>query len=158
MKIKCPSCHAEHSLEAVLDGQAGSELMLLLADLEPGLARLLLSYLSLFRSPSRALSWDRALRLGREALALEAQRGRLAAALSKTITVLREKQKGGEGWKPLTSHNYLARVLKEMPPDAPGALMVPPGNPENQKQPPVKLSKTAQAMIRLESRKSDRRG
>jgi hypothetical protein len=151
VKVKCPSCHAEHPLDAMLDGQAGSELMRLMADLEPVQARPLMAYLGLFRSVSRALSWDRAVRLAGEALALETDRQRLAAALSKTVTVLREKQ--GPGWKPLTNHNYLAKVLNEMPAETASsvpALIEAPTTPAH--NPPPK-TQTGQAMMNLEALK-----
>lgn len=146
MKIKCPCCYAENSLEAILDDQAGSELLLLLADLEPALARPLVSYMALFRSASRALSWDRALRLAREVLAMDANRQRLAAALAKTVTVLREKQ--GPNWKPLGNHNYLKRVLDETPHQATAMTVV---NEADAPKPP--MSKTLQSLMALEALK-----
>lgn len=110
MRLKCPACHAEFSLAAALDDEAGRQLTVLLADLPREVSRPLLAYAGLWRSATRALSWDRALRITREALALTADHAALAAALAETVEAMRVKQ-AEPGWKPLTSHNYLRRVL-----------------------------------------------
>lgn len=148
MQIKCPCCYAGFSLEAALDGEAGSKLLAFMAGLEPALARPLVHYLALFRSPSRALSWDRAGRLADEALKLESDRARLALALSKTVTVLREKQSQGS-WKPLGNHNYLRRVLAELPVEqAQASVPALPTAPAQGPQQPK--TQTGQAMVNLE--------
>ena len=78
-------CHAEAALEAWAEDEAAREMMGLLSGLEATLGRALVAYLGLWRSPSRALAWERALRLAREVLALEPDAARLAAALSQTV-------------------------------------------------------------------------
>lgn len=103
---RCPVCHSRISLEAVVQDEAGRALLALLAGLPSDLGAALVSYLGLFRSPTRDLPNDRALRLAREALALEASQPRLAIALGETVEALRAK--GGD---PLKSHNYLKKVV-----------------------------------------------
>lgn len=147
MKVKCPSCHAEMDLLTVLDGTAGSELMNLLAGLEPTLARPLVAYLSLFRSKARALAWDRALKLAQEVLAL-ADKPRLSTGLAKAVEIFREKQRS-ESWKPLSNHNYLRKVLADLPAETTAVTVIQPTVPQR----PAFRSQTAQGMAALEALK-----
>lgn len=112
MTLTCPCCHAKYPLDAALEGEAAGELMLLLAQAGP-LARPLVAYLGLFRSKSRALSFDRAAKLGREVLDLGADPRTLAHALAETVEALRQKRDQGQV-KPMTNHNYLRRVLESV--------------------------------------------
>lgn len=114
MRLRCPVCHAEAALEAWAEDEAARELMALLSTLDATLGRALVAYLGLFRSGSRALSWERALRLAREALALDADPLRLGAALSQTVEQLRAKRDGGD-IRPLSGHGYLKKVLAGTP-------------------------------------------
>lgn len=111
MRLRCPVCHAEAALEAWAENEAARELMALLSGLEATLGRALVAYLGLFRSGTRALAWERAARLAREVLALDADGRRLAAALSQTVEQLRVKRDAGDV-RPLSSHGYLKRVLQ----------------------------------------------
>ncbi|OPX57051.1 hypothetical protein SAMN02745127_02089 [Oceanospirillum multiglobuliferum] len=111
MMLRCPSCHVAHSLEQVVNDEAARELMALMGDLPKEISRPLVAYLGLFRSKSRALAWERALRLCREVVDLSRDGAQLGAALSETVESLRAKQQQG-GWQPLTGHNYLKRVLE----------------------------------------------
>ncbi|WP_417595015.1 hypothetical protein [Oceanospirillum sp.] len=127
MMLRCPSCHISHSLDQVVSDDAARELMGLMGTLPKEVSRPLVAYLGLFRSKSRALAWERALRLCQEVIALDPNGGqhspRLGAALSETVEALRAKQQQG-GWKPLTGHNYLKRVLESLeavPMQAPAA-------------------------------------
>ncbi|MBK1690997.1 hypothetical protein [Ectothiorhodospira mobilis] len=115
MRIKCPACHGEFNLEAALDDAAGRELMAVLADMPAEASRPLVAYLGLWRSKTRALSWDRALRLTREVLALDGDYLRLAAALAETVEAIRGKRERGEDTRALRSHQYLMRVLEGTP-------------------------------------------
>lgn len=147
MVVTCPCCFARFGIEAALEDEAARELMVLLADLPREIARPLVSYLSLFRSASRALAWDRALRLARETLAL-GDHGALGAALSETVDAMRTKQ--GEGnWRPLGNHNYLKRVLESCL--ARGIAVT-----SAMRDAPQPTSKTGQALAALERRKRDR--
>jgi len=114
MRLRCPVCHAEAALEAWAEDEAARELMGLLSGLDATLGRALVAYLGLWRSASRALAWERALRLAREVLALEADALRLAEALSQTVEQLRLKREAGDV-RPLKSHGYLKRVLDGLP-------------------------------------------
>jgi hypothetical protein len=111
MRLRCPVCHAEAALEAWAEDEAARELMGLLAGLDAEVGRPLAHYLGLFRSRSRALSWDRALRLAREALAVHADSAVLAAALAETVEAMRQKREAGEV-RPLENHNYLKKVAQ----------------------------------------------
>jgi len=113
MLITCPSCKARFGLDVALEEDAARELLPLLAELEPSLAVALVSYLGLFRSATRALSWSRTLRLAQEVLALDARSWVLEQALHDTVASLRDKQQMA-GWKPLSNHNYLKRVVESV--------------------------------------------
>lgn len=113
MRLRCPTCYTESSVEAVLEDEAARDLMALLADQPRDVSRPLARYLGLFRPKTRALAWERALRLARETLALDADPARLGQALSDTVEAMRVKQEAG-GWRPLTSHQYLSRVLESV--------------------------------------------
>ncbi len=106
-------CHAEASLEAWAEDGAAREMMGLLSGLDADVGRPLVAYLGLFRSRSRALSWDRALRLAREALAVHADGAVLTAALAETVEAMRAKREAGD-IRPLENHNYLKRVAESV--------------------------------------------
>lgn len=135
-----------------LDNDASRELMALMLQLERDLSRSLAAYLGLFRSKTRALAWERALRIAREVLELGDAR-LLAPALSETVETMRAKQQG-EAWRPLTNHNYLKRVMETVatrPVASTGAVTVW-GEKTTPAQAPA-ASKTAQAVARLLTRK-----
>ena len=107
---RCPTCHSRISLEAVVQDEAGRELLALLAGVDRNTGSALVSYLGLFRASKRDLANDRALRLAKEALAL-AEGPALLPALVHTVETMRSKQQMGQ-FKPLANHNYLKRVLE----------------------------------------------
>lgn len=135
---RCPICHSRISLEAITQDEAGRELLALLARLDTQTGAALVAYLGLFRSASRDLANDRALRLATETLNLcpPADLPRLAVALGETVEALRNKHPR----RPLKNHNYLVKVFEsiEMTPAAPRAETVLP------------KSKTGQAYLALE--------
>lgn len=138
MKLgRCPVCHTTLDVLAIAEDEAARELLVLLATLDAALGRALLAYLSLWRPEKIDMRWDRALRLVREALALESDTDRLARALTETVESIRAKGNG----RPLSSHNYLRRVLEHLPPATERA-------PEGTVAP---TSRTAEAMRRLVS-------
>lgn len=106
MVIHCPLCHGQFSLEALIQDQAGRDLLVLMAQAGSHGPQLL-QYLTLFRSQTRALAFDRALKLAKEALEIPASPDVLAAAMAETVEALR-----GRGGKPLKNHNYLKRVVE----------------------------------------------
>lgn len=146
MNLTCPCCHAKYPLEASLDGEAAGELQLLIAKAGP-LARPLIAYLGLFRSKTRALSFDRAVRLGSEVLELATDPRGLAVALSETVEAIRAKRDQGQV-KPLTNHNYLKRVLESVA-DRPEIIpqTIPTWNEAT--EPPAPRGKRAQAIASL---------
>lgn len=107
---RCPICHSRISLEALVQDEAGRELMALVARLDTQTGAALVSYLGLFRSASRDLANERALKLARETLALTQDTARLAIAMSETVEALRSKQPR----QPLKNHNYLQKVLESV--------------------------------------------
>jgi len=115
---RCPVCHAHLHLDALVQDEAGRDLLALCATLPDDLGRALVGYLGLFRPAKSDLANDRALRLAREVLALESDPARLAWALSETVESLRAK---GEA-RAMKNHNYLKRVLE----GAPSAVMGAP--------------------------------
>lgn len=146
MNLTCPCCHAKYSLDAALEGEAAGELQVFLAQAGP-LARPLVAYLGMFRSKSRALSFDRAVKLAREVLELPADPRALAAALGETVEALRQKRDAGQV-KPLSNHNYLKRVLESVA-DRGGNL--PEAAPADSREiAPAPRGKRAQGMAALE--------
>lgn len=103
MIIHCPACHARFSIELLTQDEAARELLAL--RLSPGM----LAYLGLFRTPAKALSFDKALKLAKSALELTTDQTHLEQAMATTVDALR-----GNGGDPLKNHNYLKKVLKSV--------------------------------------------
>src|SRR5690625_2985721 len=70
MRITCPGCGAQYSLEAALQSDAAREALMRALQMPAPLARLWAQYLAMFRSTKRALAMDRAERLMAELLPL----------------------------------------------------------------------------------------
>lgn len=104
---RCPVCHSHIDLVAMVEDEAGRELLAFISKLPPHIARALLPYLTLFRTGKRDLSLSRTLILMQEALNLTGDKETLAAAMLETTESIRNKQSG----KPLKNHNYLKQVL-----------------------------------------------
>jgi len=62
MRLTCPCCGAQNSLEALLNDAAARQAVATALAL-PGLGDRLVRYLGLFRAPKHGLTWDRAARL-----------------------------------------------------------------------------------------------
>jgi hypothetical protein len=108
---RCPVCHAHIQLDALVQDDAGRELLALLAGMEPELARPLVGYIGLFRPEKQDLRNVRALQLARDVLALPAASPQqIATALAETVESIRAK-----GGSVLRNHNYLRRVLEGTP-------------------------------------------
>ena len=135
---RCPICHSRISLEALVQDEAGRELMALVAKLDIQTGAALVSYLGLFRSASRDLANERALKLARETLSMTTDTARLAIALSETVDVLRSKQTR----QPLKNHNYLHKVID--------SVEARPVIAKTEKGAVAPKSKTGQALMTLE--------
>ncbi len=110
MQLTCPMCHGKFSLESALESDAAGELLVLLSQAGP-VARPLVAYLGLFRSKSRALSFERARRLACEVMDMGIEPSVLIVALGKTVESLRQKRDAGYV-RPLKDHRYLASVIE----------------------------------------------
>lgn len=112
MKLgRCPVCHSHIQLDALIQDEAGRQLLGLMSKLGYQLAPALVSYLGLFRPAKQDLSNGRALSLAQETLELTANQPLLAESLRETVQSLHNKRLQGEN-KPLANHNYLKRVLE----------------------------------------------
>lgn len=148
MLLTCPICHARYSLDAILQDESARELLGLSGQagrIWPALVK----YLTLFRSESRALAWDRALKLCREVLEIQADPAAMEAALVETVEALR-----GKNGKPMKNHNYLKRVLENQPSAGAGGAMVRFKEEVVYGSAPVPASKTATAIDILQQRKT----
>lgn len=112
METRCPCCHTTFSLEHAMEDEALREMMAILADLPREVSRPLVAYIGLFRGKTRAMAYERQLRIMREALALAADTLVVGAALSDTVEAIRTKRDTGEDTRPLRNHNYLKRVVE----------------------------------------------
>ncbi len=128
MKLgRCPVCHSHIQLEALIQDDAGSELLGLLSGLGRPLARPLVQYLGLFRPAKSDLSNARALKLAQETIAL-GDRDTVTAALHDTIKSLHEKRLNGQV-TPLKNHNYLRQVMATIAPSGASAPTSAPNRP-----------------------------
>jgi len=149
MQCKCPVCKSKFPLESLFQDAAGSEMMGLLATLPSNVAPRLLSYIGLFRSTNRDLTFDRALRLLKETLKVCDDLERLATGCEKTVEIMRKKQQKPD-FKPLDNQNYLKEVLSNIPStvlierEQAREIAIAPLN--HLSNPPVKPSKAAQAI------------
>ena len=118
MRLSCPACGAEMTLDVLIATEAAREAVLAALALPPPLGKLLVQYMALFRPPKRQLSFDRLAVLFAE-LALPIADGRIErkgrawsapleywrAALEEIISK-REKLT-----LPLKSHGYLLEII-----------------------------------------------
>ncbi|ELJ8641933.1 hypothetical protein RUK84_002901 [Vibrio cholerae] len=115
MKLaRCPVCHGNIHLDALIADDAGRELLAKVANLPDFIARPMLSYISLFRPVKSDLSNSRALRLIEEVTSEYKADHLLASALIECVTKLREKRQLHGEQKPLANHNYLKSVYKTL--------------------------------------------
>ncbi len=123
MKVTCPSCHAEMSLEALLESESARRAVARLAEISLPFGALVLRYIALFRPAKRRLSIERMVTLIEELLP-DLQRGAIArkgrewaaptdAWRAALETVLAARDKGTLSL-PLSSHGYLYEVLSAL--------------------------------------------
>lgn len=112
MKLgRCPVCHASINLDALVQDEAGSELLRMVVGMDADIGRWSVQYVGLWRPAKSDLSNARALRLLKETLALSTDKAKLCAALQATVTAIHKKRLMGENLSALDSHAYLKRVL-----------------------------------------------
>lgn len=111
MKLsRCPICHSNLHLDALTNDDAARQMLALVAPLDGGLGRVLVAYVGLFRPAKSDLSFNRALKLANEAMALTTNMDYLRVALEQTVISLQSARAEGQA-RPLTNHNYLKKVL-----------------------------------------------
>jgi len=165
--LHCPNCFVEltpDTLATATEDDAAREYLGLFNTHSWELLRPLSGYIGLFRPKKSRLSWNRALKLAQEVLALDDVHGstsvagagrtratndiRIAAALIETTEAMRVKQRAGQ-FKPLTNHNYLLRVLESLPAGIQAAKA-----PAGATQTTTPQSKAAQARAALDAHQS----
>ena len=145
MNLTCPCCHSRYSVDVMLQDEAARDLLALRGSLPPRIWNPLIAYLGLFRSETRALAWDKALKLAKEVQEMGLASGewdKIENALCDTVESLRQR-----GGKPLKNHNYLKRVLES----ASSVRMMPVETTYGTPGPQPPRSKAAQAIKALEA-------
>ena len=113
MKLcRCPVCHSDIHLDALLEDDAWREMLGLIANLGGRNARALVSYIGLFRPEKAALSNSRALKLMREVLEMYQPSPLLAHALNETVQAVMKNRRETRNIQALANHNYLKKVYE----------------------------------------------
>ncbi|MBR0573701.1 MULTISPECIES: hypothetical protein [Pasteurellaceae] len=142
MKLaKCPVCHCDIHLEALIEDEAGRELLGKISQLTHGCAKPIVNYLGLFKPLKSNLNNARALKLLNEVLELYPCSLLLAHVLSETVESIRKKRRDNRNLEPLTNHNYLKSVYESQ------RVMFAPSSNNNQTiQDRLKEDKTRSAI------------
>lgn len=120
MKIACPSCHAELTLDVLMQHEAARRAVARLAQVSLPFGALTIQYMALFKPASRALSIDRMVRLIEELLPdIERQQITRAGrdwdagieAWRAALQVVLGMRDAGTLRLPLTGHGLLYQVL-----------------------------------------------
>lgn len=113
MKLcRCPICHSDIHLDALLEDDAGREMLGLISNLGGRNARALVSYIGLFRPEKSALSNGRALKLMQEVLEMYQPSPLLAHALNETVQAVMKNRRETRNIQALSNHNYLKKVYE----------------------------------------------
>ena len=113
MKLcRCPVCHSDIHLDALLENDAGREILGIITNLKGDNARALVSYIALFRPEKAALSNGRALKLMREVLDMYQPSPLLSHALTETTNGVMKNRRETRNVVALTNHNYLKKVYE----------------------------------------------
>ena len=113
MKLcRCPICHSDIHLDALLEDDAGREMLGLISNLGGRNARALVSYIALFRPEKAALSNSRALKLMQEVLGMYQPSPLLSHALTETVSGVMKNRRETRNVVALTNHNYLKKVYE----------------------------------------------
>ena len=145
---RCPICRSRLDLEALATDEASDALLTYVYRLPQQLRLALVPYLGLFRSDTRDLAPERALRLAIDARALEPDDQVLAAACSLATETLRAKWQQ-TGRKPLRDHRYLTQCLDTARQQCNAGRLAPADKPP----PGASGSKTAQGLAVLNARR-----
>ncbi|WP_334320100.1 hypothetical protein [Gilliamella apicola] len=112
MKLtRCPICHNEINLEALVEDDSGRELLMLVSNLSYGCAKPMIAYIGLFRTQKSNLSNSRAVNLINDVLQLFQPSRHLAHALRETVNNIHAKRLTSD-YKPFKNHNYLKSVYE----------------------------------------------
>lgn len=113
MKLcRCPVCHSNIHLDALLEDDAGREMLGIITNLKGDNARALVSYIALFRPEKAALSNSRALKLMQEVLEMYQPSPLLSHALTETVSGVMRNRRETRNMVALTNHNYLKKVYE----------------------------------------------
>lgn len=113
MKLcRCPVCHSDIHLDALLEDDAGREMLGIITNLRGDNARALVSYIGLFRPEKSALSNGRALKLMQEVLEMYQPSPLLAHALNETVQAVMKNRRETRNIQALSNHNYLKKVYE----------------------------------------------
>lgn len=113
MKLcRCPICHSDLHLEALIEDEAGRELLGKISQLTHGVAKQMVAYLGLFKPAKSNLSNSRALKIMNDVLEQYECSKLLAHCLSETVQSVRKKRLNGQNMEPLANHNYLKSVYE----------------------------------------------
>ena len=108
MKLcKCPICHSEISLEALIKDDAGRELLNTIVNIGGNCGRAVVSYLGLFKPQKNSLANSRALKIVQSLLELYSPSNVLEKALMDTVEQVRRNRRETGRCEPLANHNYL---------------------------------------------------
>lgn len=120
MIIKCPSCGAQHSLDAIVADRAAADALTSALRMAGGVGEAMLRYLALHRPAKSALSFPRVARLLGELLPdVQAQRiernGQVfdapPAAWAWAVDQMIARRDAGQLSTPLKSHGYLYEII-----------------------------------------------
>lgn len=118
MKLcRCPICHSDLHLEALMEDDAGRELLTTITAMTDGCSRPVVSYLGLFKPAKSTLSNSRALKILRDLLDLYPCSNLLAHSLSETVEQVRKNRRENGRIEPLVNHNYLKKVYESNRPN-----------------------------------------
>lgn len=117
MKLcKCPICHSEISLEALIEDDAGRELLNTIINIGGNCGRAVVAYLGLFKPQKNSLANSRALKIVQSLLELYPPSNVLEKALIDTVEQVRRNRRETGRCEPLANHNYLKKVYESVKP------------------------------------------
>jgi hypothetical protein len=164
MQVRCPSCGAQMSLDAIIDDNAAAQALQAALEMSP-VGTHVIRYIALFRPAKTKLTWPRVAALLNELLPLIKQErferdGRVHEAPLHAWVVAIDKviaaRDSGALRVPLKSHGYLLEVVIAEAARSQGVVhsMVAASRTTDGNTAALKpLSNTAQAIARLEERK-----